>query len=528
MVRHMCLKQYEGTTGFFIHRLHVESIDSPPCEKFQEDPMWVYLDYHWNFAHSTPSKSTEETKDNVKCDSSGSERRFWNRYAIEVTDLIYAVWGTIGAYDRRFGERAGENRAGICVAILAMQHLCHPSRWSPAILDSAVIRGDSYYTESLRSAARKCSGPSNRFRLRTFLRMFPHLWTVNFGTSVCGVLYGDRDRLTLSATLRLAFEGARNVIIECNEITLAALAAKDAYYVADPCWIGPPLFPSDHGAIYVLRCSNINVLIYAIAKMLNTNLRLDVRVTPLTLSFDREDFDVDPEFCVAGRVLGRILPKTARKAPGKIKVSNITIPGAVVVPDESSYLRYERHLAEGRVTVDLQQRRMLPTLHPENANNTIVSTKWHLNLGQACPSRKDPVERFPYAIDPFEAHQSQISVADLMAICDDYPKAIDFASDAPSPGIMSLECTGTAKRGFIREESRTEFNERVAQMSLDFYKNYRHRLPKQKEDRVKDNSETEGEVKLDEATTDVTVDTGEEDEFQIETESEVADVQVTQ
>ncbi|XP_032672793.1 uncharacterized protein LOC116844835 [Odontomachus brunneus] len=523
MVRHMCLKQYEGTTGFFIHRLHVDSIDSPPCEKFQEDPMWVYLDYHWNFAHSTSSKSSEETKDNVKSDSSRSERRFWNRYVIEVTDLIYSVWGTIGAYDRRFGERAGRNRAGICVAILAMQHLCHPSRWSPAILDSAVIRGDSYYTESLSSAARKCSGPSNRFRLRTSLRMFPHLWTVDFSTSVCGVLYGDRDRLTLSATLRLAFEEARNVIIECNEITLAALAAKDAYYVADPCWIGPPLFPRDHGAIYVLRCSNINVLIYAITKMFNTNLRLDVRVTPLTLSFDRENFDMDLEFCVAKR----ILRKTARKAPGKTKASNITIPGAVVVPDESSYLRYERHLAKG-VTIDLQQRYTLPTLRPENANNMIVSTKWHLNLGQACPSKKDPVERFPYAIDPFEAHQLQISVADLMAICDDYPKAIDFASDALSPGIMSLECTGTAKRSFIREESRTEFNERVAEMSSDFYKNYRHHLPKQKEDRVKKNSETQIEVKLNEMTIDVTVDTGKENKFQMETESEITDVQDVQ
>lgn len=515
MVRHMCLNQYEGTTGFFIHRIHVDSIDSLPCEKFQEDPMWVYLDYHWNFAHSIQSKSTENTKENVKSDSSEYELRFWNRYVVEVTDLIYSLWGTIGAYDRRFGERSGKNRAGICVTILAMQHLCHPSRWSPAILDSAVILGDSYYTESLKSAARKCSEPSNRFRLRTSLIMFPHLWAVDFGTSVCGVLYGDRDGLTLSATLKLAFEEARNVIIECNEITLAALAAKDAYYVADPCWIGPPLFPSDHGAIYVLRCNNINVLIYAITKMLNTNLRLNVRVTPLTLSFDREDFDVDPEFCVAKR----ILPKSVRKTPGKILSPDMTIPGSVVVSDESSYLRYERHLTKG---VMHPQHHMLPTLRPENVNNTIVSTKWHLNIGRTrLPPSKDPAERFTSVIEPFEAHQSRISVADLMTICDNYPKAIDFASDALSPGIMSLECTDMARRSFIREESRTDFNEGIAEMSLDFYKNYQHRLPKQKEDRIKDNFKAQDEAKLDEAATDVTEDTGEEDKFQTETESEI-------
>lgn len=512
----MCLNHYEGTTGFFIHRLHVDSIDAPPCDQFQEDPMWAYLDYHWNFAHSIPPKSVEKTKaDSVQSGPSASERRFWNRYAIEVTDLIYSVWGTIGAYDRRFGERVGRNRAGICVAILAMQHLCHPSRWSPAILDSAVILGDSYYTESLRSAARRCSSLPNRFGLRTSLNMFPHLWTVDFGASVCGLLYGDRDRLTLSAALELALEEARNVIVECGEITLAALAANDAYYVADPCWIGPPLFPNGHGAIYVLRCGNANALVYAITKMLNTNLKLDVRVTPLTLSFDQEDTE-DPKLCDARR----ILPRTVRKAPGKIQERDLPLPGAVVVPGGSSYPRYERYLAKG-ATVDFQQRpTLLPILRPENANNTIVSTKWHLNLGQTPLPRKDrPAGRFSAAADPFDARQSRISVANIMAVCDDYPRAIDFASDAPPPGIMSLECVGTARRSFIREENRMEFNERVAEMALDFYKSYRHRLPKRKED----DSEAQEETKFDEATTDVMEDTGEEDELRTETESEITD-----
>lgn len=41
MARHMCLNRLEETTGFFIHTIHVESINVPPFEKFQEDPMWV-------------------------------------------------------------------------------------------------------------------------------------------------------------------------------------------------------------------------------------------------------------------------------------------------------------------------------------------------------------------------------------------------------------------------------------------------------------------------------------------------------
>lgn len=336
MVKHMCLNQYEGTTGFFLHRIHVNSIDAPSFDKFQEDPMWLYLDYHWNFTHSI-MRSRKKAKYG---DRSKTNRRFWNNYAIEVIGLIYSIWGTIGAYDCRFGERAGKNCIAICVAVLAMRNLCHPSRWSPAILDSAVICGDSYYTESLKSLMQNYSKSDNRFGLQTSFKIFPHSWTIDFDTSICGILYsGDQNNLTLTDALNLAFEEARNVIIECNRIALAALATKDAYYVADPCWIGPPLFPRNRGAIYVLRCKNMNVLIYAITKMFNTNQRLNVYVTPLSLAFDREDFEAD--LCTTRR---KILPTSVQKVPGRIEDPAIPIPGAVVVPDEDSYLHIVKNI----------------------------------------------------------------------------------------------------------------------------------------------------------------------------------------
>ncbi|XP_077266264.1 uncharacterized protein LOC143899678 [Temnothorax americanus] len=449
MVKHMCLNQYEGTTGFFLHRIHVNSIDAPAFDKFQEDPMWVYLDYQWNFTHSI-MRSRKRAKGGDRSDPSKFDRRFWNNYAIEVIDLIYSIWGTIGAHDRRFGERAGKNRAAICVAVLAMQNLCHPSRWSPAVLDSAVICGDSYYTESLRSTMRKCSKqPENRFGLQTSFRIFPHSWTVDFGTSVHGILYGDRNRLTLTDALALAFEESRNVIVECNRIALAALAAKDAYYVADPCWIGPPLFARNRGAIYALRCKNMNALIYAITKMFNTNQRLGVRVTPLSLSFDREDFDADLR--IARR---KILPRSLRKAPGKIEDPGAPIPGAVAVPDEDSYPRYRRRLAEG-ATRDFQLeslhlRHTEPALNPENANNALVSTKCRLNLGQARPRKRpklpfDPVETKDdvLADSLTDLYETRISVTGLIT-ADRYPRLIDFASDDPPPGIESFDYANVA------------------------------------------------------------------------------------
>ncbi|XP_072757740.1 uncharacterized protein [Anoplolepis gracilipes] len=524
MTKHMCLNQYEGTIGFYLHRIHVSSIDTLPYEKFEEDPMWIYLDYHWNFTHSIMRTRNKKAKGGDGSNPSEFDRRFWNNYAIEITDLIYSVWGTIGAHDCRFGERAGKNRAAICVTMLAMQHLCHPSRWSPAILDSAVICGDSYYTESLKSAARRCSKSVNRFGLRTTLRVFPHLWTIDFGTSVCGILYGDRNRLTLTSALKLAFEEARNIIVECNEITLAVLAAKDAYYIADPCWIGPPLFARDRNAIYVLRCKNTNVLIYAITKMFNTNQRLGVRITPIKLAFDREDIDADSRLYTARR---KVLLKSLRKDPGKIEDPGTPIPGAVTVPDTDSYLRYRQHLADDVIEnfrpEDSQLRDHLElALNPEIANNTFLSTKWRLNLGQTRPPKRsklpvdpdemkrDSADCVDSAAELFQPRRSQIFVTDLINACDNYPRAMDFASDAPPPGIESLECA--SERDFIREQNRVDFNERVAEMSRNIYKSYRHDLPKNKksahssigvtQEKEKDIPEIYSEVS--EATTDMT------------------------
>lgn len=282
------------------------------------------------------------------------------------------------------------------------------------------------------------------------------------------------------------------MLVECNEITLAALAVKDAYYVVDPCWIGPPLFAKDRSAIYVLRCGNMNAVIYAITKMLNTNQRIGVRITPLTFVFGRQDIDSDLKLCVANR---RILSKSVRKGPGRVQETGRPIPGAVTVADEDSYAQYQQRFVDGTVgdlqLEDSSQNHMELTLHPENANNTLVSTKWHLNLGQANPLKRakpslEPVGTKPYPTERadsanalFEARHRRISVTDLMTVCDDYPIPLDFTSHVPPPGMEILDCA--SRRSFIREESRAEFNAHVAEVSRDFYKSFRHRLPRRKE-----------------------------------------------
>ncbi|XP_076163935.1 uncharacterized protein LOC143144938 [Ptiloglossa arizonensis] len=490
MVKHMCINQFEDTSGFFVHRLNVASINVPPFKTFKEDPMWLYLDYHWNFKHAPDIVKLNNKKKKTSQEEGEREimKLFWNNYAVEVSTLIYSAWGTIGSFDSRFGDRAGKNQAAICVAVLAMQYLSHPSRWGPAILDSAVICGDSYYTESLRSATLKCTKHSNRYNLQPCFKIFPHLWTIHFKEDICGILYGARNRLTLATALNHAFQNSPNLIIECDKLHLAALSAKDGFYVADPCWVGPPLFDRDHGAIYVLRCRNMNCLVYTVVKMLNTNQRLDFRLTPIAFTFEQEDMNfVDNE---TPKIKKQVLLEPIGTVPGKTEDPGPPIIGALTSPNVASYLVYNKNLAlgitKGHELENPEITHTAPVLEGDIKTSVLVSTTWRLNKGQAAPLEKvepvfdptvlqpDPEHREYHSFKPYKS--VPMSITDLLAACDDYPRVVDFKSETPV--TRPLECA--AASNFLAETARQEFRARTADMRQDSYKTYKHRLPKHK------------------------------------------------
>lgn len=498
MTRHMYQNRFEDCTGFFIHRIHVESINVPPFKKLQEDPMWVYLDFHWSFGHAPEITKSGKKKKQITNDK---EKPSWNYYAIEVPNLIYSVWGTLGCYDPRFGQRAGKNQAGINVALLAMQFLCHPSRWGPAILDSAVICGDCYHTESLRRAVRSGCRHPNRFNLQSSFKVFPHIWTIEFKENMCGILYGGRDRLTLAATLKLALEEAPNVIIECNKAIFSVITAEDGYYVGDPRWTGPPLFTRNHGALYVLRCRNMNALIYVLTKMLNTNQRLEFHITPVLLTFAQESCRLGGEKMLS-KTKKQILFDPICRSPARASGLLTQIPGAITTPDEDTYLVYRKQLREGRRHgAELENP---PIESPElklpdvNMNNTFVSTMWHLNVGHPMAHKHS---RRPYS-DHYRMDESGLSSAALKyqksvshETDNDYPRVVDFTGDVMiQPTVSSVEsfnfevhplsevetvappfCTGAPS--FIEDISRGEFTRTVKEMTDEYFKKYKHRVP---------------------------------------------------
>ena len=515
MVHYMYLNKFEETTGFFIHNLHVESVNESSSNKFREDPIWIYLDYHWSFCHGLEIKKRKKHRQIII----KQEKPSWNHYVIEVPKLIYSVWGTIGCWDSRFGERAGKNQAAICVAILAMQNLSNPSQWSPAILDSAVICGDCYYTESLKSSARNCCRHQNRFNLQNCFKISPHVWSIEFKSNMCGMLYGGRERMPLSVILKLALAEAPNILIECGKTVLAVCSTDDGYYAADPCWTGPPLFPKNHGSVYILRCRNLNTLVYVLIKMLNTNQRLEFHVTPLIISFRQE-------VCSIGAHPNKkILTDPVQSRPGQTLNECSLIPGAVTVPSGDEYHRYNKHVRLGIQYGDLFEDPPIPSPEPklskDKLNNVIMSTLWHLNVGKVLPKKHTRRIFDPLSIEhvtedclgsrsaAMKIPQNHLSITDIFERCNDYPKVIDFVNDSDSsedtimmeksiidkrsrsPVDKPVECL--VKPSFILRENRKKFKKRTRDMRDEEYKKIMHRVS------VKKDNETDEEYVSDEA-----------------------------
>ena len=502
MVHQMYLNRCEDTTGFFIHNFHVESVNESPSNKFQEDPVWIYLDYHWSFCHGLEMKKRKK-RNQMEMQQIKKDKPSWNHYVIEIPNLIYSVWGTIGCYDSRFGERAGKNQAAICVAILAMQNLCHPSQWGPAILDSAVICGDRYYTESLKSSVRKCSRHPNRFNLQACFKVSPHIWSIDFKPNMCGMLYGGRDRMPLAVILKSALEESPNLLIECEKTVLTVCSTDDGYYAADSRWTGPPLFKKNHGSVYVLRCRNISTVVYVLTKMLNTNKRLEFHVTPVIIGFSQQGSRI------GANAKKKILLDPVRTSPGQALNECSFIPGAVTVPGADKYHLYNRNVGLGIQYGNVLENPPIPSPEPklskEKLNTVFMSTLWHLNVGKVIPKEHSRRIFDPSAIEydskkcqgarsaAMKAPRHISSITDLLEYCDDYPRVVDFAdvSDGSVDTIFMkqsitdkrslppldkpIECL--AQPNFILEESRRRYKKKITEMRDEEWKQYKHRVP---------------------------------------------------
>lgn len=450
--------KFEDTTGFFIHDFHVESVNESSDDEFKEDPIWLYLDIHWSFTHAP--KLTKKKKKITET------KTFWHHYVTEVPNLIHSLWGTIGCFDCKFGSRAGKNQAAICVAILAMQDLFPPSQWTPGILDSAVICGDCYYVESQQSSTKCCH--KNPFNLQSCFRITSHLWKIKFQANFCGILYAGGSEMSLAEILKLALEKSSNLLLKCKSIVFAIFQNEDDFFVVDPRWTGPPLFEQEHGSLYVLRCRNINSLLYSLTKMLNTNQKLEVQLTPVEMCFCRATN--------AGAIPKKIQFNPVRTSPGETSKNRNFIPGTEIVPESDDYRRFNKNLAMGIKYGDLME-------------NLPISYRSEINE-----------ERLDNFLKSFQNEKNEDEISsnsEILRECEfcEFPKLMDFVGDKiMRKEIINKEATMAVAKpvgcfqqpSFILEESRDLFRQKTKEMRLRKFKNYKHRIPSGKDDNEQD------------------------------------------
>ena len=472
MASQMCLNRFGDTTGICIHRIHVESVNSFTYEKFQEDPMWIYLDFHWSYRHIDKLKSYKNKKNQVHDIDKMLKKTTWKNYLIEVPNLIYSIWGTIGSFSTRFGKQVGKNQAAIGITLLAMKNLYHPSDWCSAVLDSAVICGDSYYNDSKKTSA-QCF---NRFGLGECLKVLPYQWNLKFLSDICGILYGNSDQPTLAEVVERALATSRYLLLQCKKKILTILQTSDAFYAVDSSWAGPPLFSENRGAIYAIRCNSTNMLVYVLTKMLNTNQKVEFSITPVNVAFKMET-------CETGRnPKMKILDKPAKSAPGKTLRHPPLVCGSITVPDEDSYSCYSRNLKLG-----LSHGQVF-----ENA--TYLSIDNSMTQANSNPKTKN-VSKRKSSTKELKGNRSfhrgsRKSISDFLDRNIIYPKVLNFLTTSADNSkkvsnkmskkiqeVVKMSCDKKPydiRRSFIHNETRQLFYKYNADMNKTNYSTYKH------------------------------------------------------
>lgn len=482
MVQLLCINMFKHATGFYVHCLHVMSLEIPRLSvmPFIEDRTWLYLDYVWRYSHRACAIRREdkcrvyalesnEPKEMPRCYS----------YTIEVPNLIYSLWGTISCYDARFGETCGKNQAAVCTVLLGLQYTSHPSQWTPATLDTAVICGNIYYKESLKSTpVRPACRPEQpiKYKLKPCFKIAQNVWNIRFLDDICGVLFGGRCKLSLAQALSVALKDSSSVVLECFNVNLAILWNQGGFYVGDPHWIGVPLFAPNRGALYLIYCHNFEVLVFAVIKMLNTNENLPITVTPVEFTFCTEICKQDKTVKMAKR----ILTEPVNGVPGKCIKPLYPIPGAIGTPETYSYIMYKRKLYFALVQRDEYDD---ISLYQEDTESVV----W---LKRALCQSDDSLK------DTYRCKRKYVQRTDSDCRASNYPKVIDFLKDVPkednnfccSPTVrrpVKTQCTETNSfdiykkpkkpLSFILDRSRTEFHRSNKDLKRKYYKEIEHR-----------------------------------------------------
>ncbi|XP_055845210.1 uncharacterized protein LOC129911430 [Episyrphus balteatus] len=192
-------------------------------------------------------------------------------FDIEIPKKLFSLWGSIHPLSSVFGESRNKQHLAINVVACYVAILYRVNDWNTQIIDSIVINGNDYYNESVSSITRKDYEISLEHLNTVFQNGYINL-NVHLESVVYGYLYAKgRNELNLAAALGYFFTYNQYGIVQCMKRSLAIGKIESGYFMFECQSHGHPLFPAGEGAAYVLRTTQLQVLLYCIVMTLNNS-----------------------------------------------------------------------------------------------------------------------------------------------------------------------------------------------------------------------------------------------------------------
>ncbi|KAH8365777.1 hypothetical protein KR093_004368 [Drosophila rubida] len=196
------------------------------------------------------------------------------KYDVEIEGRLWSLWGNLHPEAPVFEDlNRGRQYLGIYVIACCAASVYNLMDWSAQLLDTLVVSGDKYFTESIAQINKE----DYEFSLEN-LNIDCALEAINFVVHIEHVCYGKLyrvpafNRMNLSEALIYFFSHYQYGIVMVRKRALAigfCPGHDGGYFMYDCQEKDQPLFPKQQGASYLLRTRHLQVLLYCIVVTLN-------------------------------------------------------------------------------------------------------------------------------------------------------------------------------------------------------------------------------------------------------------------
>ncbi|KAG5672850.1 hypothetical protein PVAND_002939 [Polypedilum vanderplanki] len=207
--------------------------------------------------------------DGVKRYTSDSK---FKEFDIEISKKLFSLWGNIHPNMKLFRAYAGKQHLACCVVTLIMSNMFNIDEWDAVLLDSICTHGHKYLIDMIskfdeEKQQLEVNDLSGSCRIQDFN------FNVELDLVIFGKLYEEnRKRFNLRRAFEYVFGEIKlpGVVLICNNRSLAIGNVKnETFFMYDSQSYGAPLFKSNQGTTYVLKCCCMKVLLACIILTLN-------------------------------------------------------------------------------------------------------------------------------------------------------------------------------------------------------------------------------------------------------------------